>query len=342
MSGDRQHAGAPTPFEPDPNALLSVQGLRITVPGGAAAVEDVSFDVHPGETVGVVGESGCGKTLTMLSVMRLLPPSTRIAGGSILLGSEDLAQLPEKRLRQLRGNRVAMIYQDPMTSLNPLMRIGDQISEGLRVHGWSRSKAREKAIEVLGEVGIPRPHRAARAFPHEFSGGMRQRAVIACALVLDPELLIADEPTTALDPTIQQQVIDLVVRLQRDRGMAVVWVTHDLGIVARLVTRMLVMYAGRVAEAGPTRQVFGRPSHPYTAGLLGALPSPSADRQELVQMPGAPPQPGHHPAGCPFRPRCPHAIEACSTDLPSLLDRGHGQQAACWVPPAEWSSSCSD
>ena len=338
MSGEHQTVGSPAAAsEPDPNALLSVQGLRITVPGGAAAVEDVSFEVRPGETVGVVGESGCGKTLTMLSVMRLLPPNTRIAGGSILLGGEDVVQMPEKRLRQLRGSRIAMIYQDPMTSLNPLMRIGDQISEGLRAHGWSRAKARDKAIEVLGEVGIPKPQRAARAFPHEFSGGMRQRAVIACALVLDPELLIADEPTTALDPTIQQQVIDLVVRLQRDRGMAVVWVTHDLGIVARLVKRMLVMYAGRVAEAGPTREVFRRPSHPYTDGLLGALPSPGAERRELVQMPGAPPQPGRHPAGCPFRPRCPHAVERCATELPPLLERGRAQQAACWVAPEDWS-----
>ncbi len=338
MTGEQQTVDATVPVEPDPDALLSVRGLRITVPSGAAAVEDVSFDVHPGETLGVVGESGCGKTLTMLSVMRLLPPGTAIADGSILLGGEDVARMPEKQLRRLRGSKVAMIYQDPMTSLNPLMRIGDQIAEGLRAHGWSRSDARDKAIEVLGEVGIPKPQRAARAFPHEFSGGMRQRAVIACALVLDPELLIADEPTTALDPTIQQQVIDLVVQLQRDRGMAVVWVTHDLGIIARLVSRMLVMYAGRVAEAGPTREVFRRPSHPYTSGLVGALPSPGGGREDLIQMPGAPPQPGQHPAGCPFRPRCPQAVERCATDLPPLLDRGREQGAACWVPPEDWSA----
>jgi oligopeptide/dipeptide ABC transporter ATP-binding protein len=322
---------------PDPTALLSVRNLRVTVPGGAAAVEDVSFDVRPGEIVGVVGESGCGKTLTMLSVMRLLPAGTRIASGEIWLGDHELVGLPERELRQLRGSRAAMIYQDPMTSLNPLMRVGDQIAEGLQAHGWSRRAARAKAIEALGEVGIPRPARAARAFPHEFSGGMRQRVMIASALVLDPELLIADEPTTALDPTIQQQVIDLVVDLQRDRGMAVVWVTHDLGIVARLVARMLVMYAGRVAEVGPTREVFRDPTHPYTAGLLGALPSPGSHRDDLVQMPGSPPQPGRRPPGCPFQPRCPQAIDRCATELPPLLERGERQRAACWVPPEEWS-----
>ena len=334
---ERTDTRAATTAAADPDALLSVRDLRITVPGGAAAVESVSFDIRPGETLGVVGESGCGKSLTMLSVMRLLPPGTQIAGGAIWLGDDDLAGMPERGLRRIRGSRIAMIYQDPMTSLNPLMRIGDQIAEGLRAHGWTRQDAKGKAIEALGEVGIPRPERAARSFPHEFSGGMRQRAVIASALVLDPDLLIADEPTTALDPTIQQQVIDLVVSLQRERGMAVAWVTHDLGIIARLVARMVVMYAGRIAEAGSTRDVFRRPSHPYTAGLLGALPTPGSDRDDLVQMPGAPPQPGQHPPGCPFRPRCPQAVDRCAVEVPPLIERGAHQRAACWVPPEEWS-----
>jgi oligopeptide/dipeptide ABC transporter ATP-binding protein len=323
-------------------ALLSIRDLEVAVQRRRSAqpiVRGVSFDVAPGEAVGVVGESGSGKTLTMLSVMGLLPtPPLRVTGGDVRFDGHVLTKLDDRGLRRLRGRELAMIYQDPATSLNPLMTVGDQIVEAMTAHGVAKPDARARAREVLVQVGIPDPDRNARAYPHQFSGGMRQRAMIATALALRPKLLIADEPTTALDVTIQQQILALVRRLQDETGMAMVWITHDLGVVARLVERVVVMYAGHVVEQAPTRRLFTRPEHPYTAGLLASLPDPTdAARPALAQIPGSPPDPAHVPTGCPFRDRCRQAIERCAVEMPPLTERGVGAAAACWVPPEEWT-----
>jgi len=321
--------------------LLSVRGLTVGVQQRRAIqplIRDVSFEVAPGEAVAIVGESGSGKTLTMLSVMGLLPtPPLRVTGGEIGFAGRDLTRLPDRELRRIRGRELAMVYQDPMTSLNPLMRIGDQIAEALTAHGVAGAAARVRTREVLGQVGIPDPDRTANAYPHQFSGGMRQRAMIATALALGPKLLIADEPTTALDVTIQQQILALVRRLQDASSMAMVWITHDLGVVARLVERVIVMYAGRVVEQAPTRRLFRAPEHPYTAGLLASLPNP-ADRARapLAQIPGTPPDPAAVAQGCPFRERCAQAVERCALEMPPLTDRGDGASAACWVPRESW------
>jgi oligopeptide/dipeptide ABC transporter ATP-binding protein len=320
--------------------VLSVRNLTTMLDladGPVEVVKDVSFDVGPGETVGLVGESGSGKSLTMLSVMGLLPrPVARITGGQVLLGGTDLVTATESHRRSVRGAEVAMVYQDPMTSLNPLMRVGDQILEAMTAHGVSRRGAYDRTLEVLADVGIPQPARAARAYPHEFSGGMRQRVVIAMAVALRPALLIADEPTTALDVTIQQQIITLVRRLQKDTGTAVVWITHDLGVVARVASRVMVMYAGSLVETGTTARVFAQPEHPYTAGLVAAIPPVrAAVREPLRQIPGTPPSPAAMPSGCPFHPRCPEATDVCDAKMPPLTDRS-GSAAACWVPPREW------
>jgi len=307
--------------------------------GQFPVVHGVSFDVSPGETVALVGESGCGKSMTMLSVMGLHPqPPAEIVAGTVLFEGVDLLELPEEEYRAYRGAELAMVYQDPMTSLNPLMRIGDQIVEAMTSHGWKRRPALDRAIEVLEQVGIPQPRRAAHSYPHEFSGGMRQRVVIAMALALRPKVLIADEPTTALDVTIQQQIIELVNRLRTEMGMAVVWITHDLGVVARVAERTLVMYGGRIVESGPTRRIFTAPEHPYTAGLLEAIPPiAGAERPPLHQIPGAPPDPAERISGCPFHPRCPYALNECREKMPPLTDRGESA-AACWVPPVKWGS----
>jgi oligopeptide/dipeptide ABC transporter ATP-binding protein len=282
--------------------------------------------------------------MAMLSVLGLHPqPPAEIVGGEVLVEGRDFRKLSEEERRMVRGAEVAMVYQDPMTSLNPLMRIGDQIGEVLLAHGKSQTEARRRTIEVLGQVGIPQPARAAESYPHEYSGGMRQRAMIAMALALHPKVLIADEPTTALDVTIQQQIIRLVSDLQQDLGMAVIWVTHDLGVVARVAERILVMYGGHIVETGPTDQVFKHPEHPYTAGLLEAIPKVrGAERHPLRQIPGSPPDPTRQPSGCPFHPRCPNVRERCVVEMPPLTTRQVGEernasrQAACWVPPAEW------
>jgi oligopeptide/dipeptide ABC transporter ATP-binding protein len=329
--------------------VLSVRDLTTVLHLGNGPVEvvrEVSFDISPGETVALVGESGCGKSMTMLSVMGLHPqPPAEIVAGQVEFDGVDLLQLPEEKRRLTRGAQLAMVYQDPMTSLNPLMRVGDQISEVLVAHGRSRREARHRTLEVLGQVGIPQPARAAEAYPHEFSGGMRQRVVIAIALALRPKVLIADEPTTALDVTIQQQIIELVRNIQADIGMAVMWITHDLGVVARVADRVLVMYGGHIVESGITADVFGHPEHPYTAGLLEAIPPVRGrERPPLLQIPGTPPDPEHQPSGCPFHPRCPHAVARCLEEMPPRTVREHGsdgeanhvQTAACWVPPSEW------
>ncbi|MFW6090643.1 MAG: ABC transporter ATP-binding protein [Actinomycetota bacterium] len=320
--------------------VLAVRDLSValTLAGEQVPVVDgVSFDVAAGETVALVGESGCGKSMAMLSIMGLQPPVARVTGGTVQLGGNDLLAAGEERRRAARGAEIAMVYQDPMTSLNPMMRVGDQIAEVYLAHGRSKADGRARAVDVLTRVGIPRAERAARAFPHEFSGGMRQRVVIAMALALNPQVLIADEPTTALDVTIQQQIIALVRQLQDETGMAVVWVTHDLGVVARTAGRVLVMYAGHIVEAAPTRRLFGQPQHPYTAGLIRAIPPVRGDeRPPLQQIPGTPPAPVNRPPGCPFHPRCPQAVQKCAAETPLLTDRA-GSWAACWVPPEEWS-----
>jgi oligopeptide/dipeptide ABC transporter ATP-binding protein len=275
--------------------------------------------------------------MTMLSVMGLHPqPPAEIVAGEVRLEGRDLLTMSEGERRNVRGAQLAMVYQDPMTSLNPLMRIGQQIGEVLAAHGKTHHEAEQRTYEVLSQVGIAQPARAARAFPHDFSGGMRQRVVIAMALALRPRVLIADEPTTALDVTIQQQIISLVEGLQKEMGMAVVWITHDLGVVARVAERTMVMYGGHIVETGPTRRVFARPEHPYTAGLLAAIPPVQGSvRSPLRQIPGTPPDPTQTPTGCPFHPRCPNAREICREQMPALTDRG-GSHAACWVPPEEW------
>jgi oligopeptide/dipeptide ABC transporter ATP-binding protein len=322
-------------------SLLSVDGLTVEARNGGGSVPivaDVSFDVAPGETLGVVGETGSGKSMTMLSVMGLLPsPPMRVAAGRVLFDGRDLVGLPDADLRRVRGAEVAMVYQDPMTSLNPVMRIGDQVAEAMTAHGVPADEAGRRTRDALARVGIPAPERTSRAYPHEFSGGMRQRAMIAMALALEPRLLIADEPTTALDVTTQQQILALVQDLRERTGMAIIWVTHDLSVVARLAQRVIVMYAGRIVEHGSTRRIFRAPQHPYTASLLASLPKPVGDdRPALAQIPGAPPDPAHVPAGCPFQPRCRQAVDRCATDPPPLTDRGDGA-AACWVPPPQWT-----
>ncbi|MFN8520171.1 MAG: ABC transporter ATP-binding protein [Chloroflexota bacterium] len=319
--------------------LLDVHGLRVVArrrDGDLPIVHGIDLQVGRGEAVGIVGESGSGKSLSMLAVMRLLSPPLVVAGGSILFEGTDLATLPEARMRRLRGERLAMVYQDPMTSLNPLMRIGDQVAEAMTAHGVAQRDAAARSLGLLARVELPDPARAARAYPHELSGGMRQRAVIAMALAMGPRLLIADEPTTALDVTIQRQILAVVNQLRRDMDMATIWVTHDLGVVAQLVERVVVMYGGHVVEEAPVDRLFHAPQHPYTSALLAALPDPLDDtRPPLAQIPGRPPLPSERIDGCPFRPRCAQARDACAV-RPPLEARGEGR-VACWVPPSEWT-----
>jgi oligopeptide/dipeptide ABC transporter ATP-binding protein len=318
--------------------LLVVRDLAVsarTRGGDLEIVHGVDLQIEPGEAVGIVGESGSGKSLSMLAVMRLLSPPLGISRGSVSFDGHELATLPERSMQVLRGNRLAMVYQDPMTSLNPMMRIGDQVTEAMSVHGIARDEARRRTLDLLALLEIPSPERAARAYPFEFSGGMRQRAMIAMALAMRPRLLIADEPTTALDVTIQRQILALVNGLRHELHMATVWVTHDLGVVAQLVDRVYVMYAGRVVEEAPVIQLFGAPQHPYTRSLLASLPNPADEtRPPLAQIPGRPPLPIDHVAGCPFRPRCPQARAVCA-ERPALQPRLAGR-AACWVPVSEW------
>ncbi|MDN3351281.1 ABC transporter ATP-binding protein [Actinomadura sp. DC4] len=315
---------------------LAVEGLTVSA-GATDLVRGVDLAVEPGRTLGLVGESGSGKSMTALAVMGLLPDAIHLRSGSVRVDGRDVVPLPESERRTVRGARVGMIYQEPMTALNPLMRVGPQIVEGLTAHGMAAQAARARAAETLERVGLP-VDRALRAYPHQLSGGMRQRAMIAVAVAPHPRVLIADEPTTALDVTIQRQVIDLVDELRREDGMAVVWITHDLGVVAHIADRTAVMYAGRVVEEGATAELFARPSHPYTAGLLRSLPAHrGAERPPLVQIGGLPPDLAGLPPGCPFAPRCPQRREVCSASEPALLDRGP-QRAACHIPPEEWSA----
>jgi len=322
----------------DGPALLEVEDLAVAARsrgGDLEIVHGVNLRLGPGETVALVGETGSGKSLTMLALMRLLSPPLGITRGRVTLDGRDLTLLSEREMRELRGSQMAMIYQDAVASLNPLMRIGAQVAEAMTAHGVAKGEAERRSLELLARVEIPDPERTARAYPHEFSGGMRQRAMIAMALAMRPRLLIADEPTTALDVTIQQQILALVSELRGELGMATIWVTHDLGVVARLVDRVLVMYAGHVVEDAPVDQLFHAPQHPYTRSLLAALPNPADDaRPALVQIPGRPLLPTDTVEGCPFRPRCDQAREACRV-RPTLEPRLAGR-VACWVPVEEW------
>jgi peptide/nickel transport system ATP-binding protein len=319
--------------------VLDVKGLRtvfFTNSGLFKAVDDVSFSVRRGETLAIVGESGCGKSVTALSVMRLVPdPPGRIVGGSIMLEGIDLLSLDESEMRAIRGNRISMIFQEPMTSLNPVMRIGDQITEAVRLHRqMSRKEATAKAVEMLRLVKIPEAERRAQEYPHQLSGGMRQRAMIAMALACRPALLIADEPTTALDVTIQAQILALILELQKELGMGLVLITHDLGVVAQTAQRVIVMYAGRKVEEADVETLFASPRHPYTRGLMASIPSlPSLSTNAdapLVEIPGMVPSLTNLPKGCAFAPRCGLAMARCREEYPPLQTWGENHLAACW------------
>jgi peptide/nickel transport system ATP-binding protein len=317
--------------------LLSVRDLAVTFPtseGLVHAVNGVSYQVRPGRILGIVGESGSGKSVTARAIMRMVRPPGRIDHGSVLLGGRDLLAEPESSMRRMRGADVAMVFQDPQAALNPVMRVGDQIAEALRVHGATRAEARRRALELLTQVGIPDVRRTIDQYPHEFSGGMRQRVVIAIALANEPRLLIADEPTTALDVTIQAQILRLLVRLRDDLGIAILVITHDMGVVAELCDDLIVMYGGRVVEAGPVAKVFQEPTHPYTTALLRAVPRADRENGTLSAIPGAPPNPADLPPGCAFHPRCPLAVARCRTESPPLLRIRPEQHSACWVSQA--------
>ena len=316
--------------------LLAVRDLRawfFTDQGVAKAVDGVSFDLREGETLGIVGESGCGKTVTSLAVLGLLPspPARMMEDSSVRFRGQELVGAGEDRLRALRGNEISMVFQEPMSSLNPVYTAGDQIAEALRLHrGLSRKAARAEAVRLLDEVGIPEPGRRVDEYPHQLSGGMRQRVMIAMAIACAPKLLIADEPTTALDVTIQAQILELLAELRKAHGMAVMLITHDLGVVAEVCDRVVVMYAGQVVESGTVEDVFVRPAHPYTRGLLGSLPSVGQPGRRLVSIPGTVPSPLHWPEGCRFRARCAEAGEGCEQPQELVTLGGEGRDARCW------------
>lgn len=318
-------------------ALLEVKGLKtrfFTEDGVVHAVNGITYELNEGGTLGIVGESGCGKSVSVLSVMRLIPePPGKIVGGEVLFEGRDLLKMDAEDVRKVRGNRIAMVFQDPMTSLNPVLTIGRQIDEALELHmGMDRHQARQRTIELLEMVGIPEAGNRADDYPHQFSGGMRQRVMIAMALSCNPRVLIADEPTTALDVTIQAQIIELVKRLRDDIGMAIIWITHDLGIVAGLAEKVIVMYAGYIVERASVKDVYGDPRHPYTIGLLGSLPRLDETRKRrLFSMRGLPPDLIDLQPGCPFAPRCDYVIDRCREETPSLEPINLGHEIACWV-----------
>ena len=322
-------------------ALLEVRHLRVefnTRRGTLVAVDDLSFEIAPGEVLGVVGESGAGKSITGSAIIGLLEPPGRIAAGEIVLEGRRIDQLPADEMRKIRGRKIGAIFQDPLTSLNPLYTIGDQIVETIRTHlPLDAAAARKRAIELLGEVGITAPERRIDYFPHQFSGGMRQRVVIALALCANPRLVIADEPTTALDVSIQAQIIALLKRLCRDHGTAVMLVTHDMGVIAETADRVAVMYAGRMAEIGPVQAVIHDPQHPYPAGLMGSIPSVGQDVERLPQIEGSMPRLDAIPPGCAFNPRCPRAFDRCRVERPVLLPANR-TLAACWLHAPERAS----
>jgi oligopeptide transport system ATP-binding protein len=321
--------------------LLEVKDLRtyfFTQEGTVRAVDGVSWDLDEGETLGLVGESGCGKSVTALSILRLIPnPPGRIVDGEILFEGRDLLKVSNSEMRHIRGNRIAMVFQEPMTSLNPVLTIGNQIVEVIKLHmGLEQAEGRARAVELLEMVGIPEAQRRIDDYPHQFSGGMRQRAMIAMALACNPKLLLADEPTTALDVTIQAQILDIIARLARELGTAVVLITHNLGVVARYVDNVNVMYAGKIIEKGSVTDIFREPRHPYTVGLLRSVPRLDAlEHERLVTIEGQPPLLISPIPGCPFEPRCDWAIDKCSTDAPQLEEKSAGHLAACWRDPQQ-------
>jgi len=317
--------------------MLSIEDLRVqfkTDDGIVKAVDGVSFDVRPGETLGIVGESGSGKSVTNLAIMGLVPqPPGRIVGGTAMFHDANLLTMSQSQLCKIRGNRIAMIFQDPMTALNPFLTIADQLTEVTRLHlGHTRRKALDHAIEMLERVGIPAAANRIHDYPHQFSGGMRQRVMIAMALMCKPDVLIADEPTTALDVTIQAQILDLMRELQEDDGTAIIMITHDLGVIANICQRVLVMYAGKIVERADVASLFADPRHPYTRGLLHSIPRIDEGVGEvLTPIEGQPPDMAHLPPGCPFRPRCVHAIDSCQTDEPPVYARPAGGTYRCFV-----------
>jgi peptide/nickel transport system ATP-binding protein len=316
------------------DALLSVRDLSVefaTRRGPLVALDRISFDIAAGEILGVVGESGAGKSLTGLAIIGLLDPPGRISGGEIRLNGERIDNLAPSEMRKIRGRRVGMIFQDPLTSLNPLMRVGDQLVETIAAHSaLTRNQARERAIALLSEVGIPSPAKRIDGYPHEFSGGMRQRVVIALALCAEPALIIADEPTTALDVSVQAQIIAVLRNLSRNHGAAIMLITHDMGVIAETADRVAVMYAGRIAEIGKVGEVVRQPLHPYAQGLMAAIPTLKAPVSRLAQIPGAMPRLSAIPPGCAFNPRCPSAFDRCVGEPPPLLSVGE-RRAACWL-----------
>ena len=313
--------------------LLSVEGLGVAF-GPISVTQDVSFAIAPGERVGMVGESGCGKTVTGLALLRLLP-AARLTG-RVMFEGQNVLRLPKRQLRRVRGGRIGMIFQEPMSALDPVFTVGEQIAETLRTHrGLSRAAAAERAVEILDSVGIPLPRRRAENYPHQLSGGMRQRAMIAIAIACEPALLIADEPTTALDVTVQAQILDLLRDLQRETGMAIVLITHDLGVVAEMADEVAVMYSGRVVERATAAALFDDPQHPYTLGLLGSVPRLEQTRDRLLAIEGTVPSAGRLPPGCRFHPRCVFGAPACMAAQPPLLALAPGHEAACIRAPVE-------
>lgn len=327
-----------------PDLLLDVQGLETqfkTPEGIVHAVNGVSFGLKEGETLGIVGESGCGKTVTMLSVLRLIPsPPGKITAGKAFFSGQDLLQMSNEEIRHVRGGQIAVVFQDPMTSLNPVLTIGTQMEEPLMLHlGMTRQQARLRSAELLEKVGIPNAKDRLPDYPHQFSGGMRQRVMIAMALSCDPQILIADEPTTALDVTIQAQIVELVKRLRDELGMTIIWITHDLGIIAGLAQRVIVMYGGYIIEEAPVKELYAHPEHPYTIGLLGSLPRvDEKERHRLYSIEGLPPVLYAKPQVCPFAPRCKWVIEHCWKENPMLEPVSPDHLAACWVDTKTGSS----
>ena len=321
------------PVNPATTPLLEVRHLRVEFPtrrGTLLAIDDVSFSIAPGEILGVVGESGAGKSLTGAAIIGLLEPPGRIAGGEILLEGRRIDDLPYEQMRRLRGRRIGAIFQDPLTSLNPLYTIGRQLTETIQTHlDVDAAEARRRAVALLQATGIPAAEQRIDQYPHQFSGGLRPRVVIALALAAEPRLIVADEPTTALDVSIQAQIIALLKRLAREHGASVMLVTHDMGVIAETCDRVAVMYAGRIVEVGPVHDVIHAPAHPYTAGLMGSIPAMDGERERLAQIEGAMPRLNAIPPGCAYHPRCPHVEPRCRAERPELMDAG-ATHAACW------------
>jgi peptide/nickel transport system ATP-binding protein/oligopeptide transport system ATP-binding protein len=316
--------------------LLSVQDLSVQFEGDetiARALDGVSYGVRERETVCIVGESGCGKTVSALSILGLVPqPPGRITGGEIFFNEQNLLNLNEAEMQKIRGNRIAMVFQEPMTSLNPVFTIGDQIQEAITVHeAVSETEVLQRCVQLLKDVGIGSPEERTRDYPHQLSGGQRQRVMIAMALACNPDVVIADEPTTALDVTIQAQILDLFEEIQKKRDMSLLYITHDLGVVANIADRIYVMYAGIITEQGDASAIFQRPRHPYTQGLLASLPSRAKRGAKLQSIPGAVPDPAYKPGGCPFHPRCGSAVDTCKSEFPDMCDYGNGHMARCPV-----------